>query len=107
MGEPEVNAKVCRALWNKVVPGILDHFDCPSMLRAIAPRPLLVVGGDQDPNCPVEGTRIALAAAHSEYERRGAADRIEEDIAVGVGHQVTPSQRVRAIEWLVRWLKEK
>lgn len=107
LSEPEVNAKVCRALWNKVVPGILDEFDCPSMLRAIAPRPLLIIGGDQDPNCPVEGARIALVAAHTEYRRRGASDRIEEDIAAGVGHQVTPSQRAKAVEWLIHWLKEK
>ena len=37
LGEPKVNQKVCRALWSKVVPGILDQFDCPSMLRLCAP----------------------------------------------------------------------
>src|SRR5436190_16615086 len=30
LGEPEVNQKVCRALWSKIIPGILDQFDCPS-----------------------------------------------------------------------------
>jgi len=107
LGEPEVNARVCRALWDKVVPGILSDFDCPNMLRAIAPRPLLVIGGDRDPNCPVEGARIAIEAARREYARLGASDRIDDDIAPGVAHQVTDAQRARAINWLVRWLKEK
>src|SRR5207253_9255366 len=42
LGEAMVNAKVCRALWSKVIPGILDEFDCPSMLRLFAGRPLLI-----------------------------------------------------------------
>jgi dienelactone hydrolase len=107
MGEPEVNAKVCRALWDKVVPGILNDFDCPNMLRAIAPRPLLIIGGERDPINPVEGARIAVAAAREEYARQGASDRIADDIAVGVAHQVTAVQRGKAYDWLVRWLKEK
>ena len=37
LDEKEVNGKVCRALWTKVIPGILDEFDCPNMLRCIAP----------------------------------------------------------------------
>jgi dienelactone hydrolase len=107
LGAPGVNAKVCRALWNKVVPGILSEFDCPNMLRAIAPRPLLIIGGDKDPNCPIEGARIAVTAARKEYARRGASDRFSSDIAQGVAHQVTAGQRAKAYDWLVRWLKEK
>src|SRR5207253_978565 len=29
LGEKQVNQQVCRALWKKVIPGILDEFDCP------------------------------------------------------------------------------
>src|SRR5262245_378371 len=53
LGEPEVNRKVCRELWNKVTPGILDQFDCPSMIRLFAGRPLLIPSGEKDPNCPL------------------------------------------------------
>ena len=44
--------------WNPV-PGITDQFDCPSMMRLMAGRPLLILNGDQDPNCPIEGARCA------------------------------------------------
>src|SRR6185503_8481100 len=72
LGEPVMNARVCRALWNKVIPGILDEFDCPNMLREIAPRPLLVLNGENDPNCPLEGAKLAFVAAEDAYRRSGA-----------------------------------
>ncbi len=56
LGEPEVNARVCRELWNKIIPGALDQFDCPSMIRLFAGRPLLILNGDRDPNCPLPGS---------------------------------------------------
>jgi dienelactone hydrolase len=106
LGEPEVNAKVCRALWNKVIPGILDEFDCPNMLRAIAPRPLLIVNGENDPNCPLPGAEVAFKAAQEAYRKAGAEDRLKIDVAKGVAHAVTPEQRTLAFDWLERWLKE-
>src|SRR4029079_18109654 len=38
LGEREVNQKVCRALWNKIIPGITSDYDCPSMIRLFAGR---------------------------------------------------------------------
>jgi len=100
-----VNARVCRVLWMKLIPGILDEYDCPRMLRAIAPRPMLIVSGAKDPNCPVEGARIAVAAAEEAYRAAGAADRLKVDIDPGAGHEVTAEQRRLANDWLARWLK--
>jgi pimeloyl-ACP methyl ester carboxylesterase len=54
LGEPAVNLRVCANLWNKVIPGMLGQFDCPSMLRLAAGRPLLILNGELDPNCPLE-----------------------------------------------------
>lgn len=105
LGEPEVNAAVCRALWGKVLPGITEQFDCPSMLRAIAPRPLFITNGEKDPNCPIEGARLAFAAAVDAYRAQNAENRLKMDVAAGVGHAVTPEQRQAAYDWLARWLK--
>lgn len=104
LGEPEVNAKVCRALWNKVIPGILDDFDCPQMLTAIAPRPLLILNGENDPNCPLGGAKLAFAAAQEAYKQAGAEEKLHIDVAPGGGHAVTPAQHEKAMEWLTRWL---
>jgi dienelactone hydrolase len=105
LGEPAVNGKVCRALWSKVLPGILDRFDCPSMIRLFAPRPLLIPSGDQDPNNPVGGARLAFAAAEQAYQAAGASDRLKILLAPGVGHKVTDEQLQEAVGWFVRWLE--
>ncbi len=105
LGEPEVNAKVCRVLWGKIIPGILDRFDCPAMLRCIAPRPLIVLNGENDPNCPIQGAQIAFEAARKAYASAGAPDRLKIDVAAGVAHAVTPEHRRMALDWLDRWLK--
>jgi dienelactone hydrolase len=104
LGEPEVNAKVCRALWDKVIPGMLGPYDCPSMIRLFAGRPLLILNGELDPNCPLGGAEIAFAAAQDAFKTAGAFDKLEIIVAKGVGHTVTAEQRKAALEWLVRWL---
>jgi dienelactone hydrolase len=105
LGELEVNQKVCRALWGKVIPGILDQFDCPSMLRLFAGRPLLIANGDQDPNCPIEGARIAIAEAEEAYKAAACPEKLKVMIAEGVPHRVTPEQNAAALEWFLKWLK--
>ncbi|MHC5543424.1 alpha/beta hydrolase family protein, partial [Singulisphaera rosea] len=105
LGEPEVNAKVCRALWQKVIPGILGPFDGPSMLRLFAGRPLLILNGEKDPNCPIEGAELAFSSALSAFKDVGAADRVKIIVAEGVGHSVTPDQHRETIEWFRTWLK--
>jgi pimeloyl-ACP methyl ester carboxylesterase len=105
LGEPKVNPKVCRTLWAKIVPGIAGEFDGPSMLRLFAGRPLLILNGSEDPNCPIEGARTAFASAEAAYREAMAGDRLKILVAEGVGHAVTDEQRAAALAWLVRWLK--
>lgn len=104
LGEPAVNRKVCRALWDKILPGILGPFDGPSMLRLFAGRPLLILSGTKDANCPYEGAKIAIAATERAYRDAGAEDRLRVLIE-DVGHTVTPRQRAAALDWFERWLR--
>jgi dienelactone hydrolase len=104
LGELEVNQRVCRVLWNKLIPGILDEFDCPSMIRLFAGRPLLIVSGELDQNCPLEGARLAFATAERAYREAGASDCLQIDVATGVGHRVTAQQEKLILDWLERWL---
>lgn len=103
LGEPAVNAKVCRVLWNKIIPGITGDFDCPSMLRLFAGRALLIVGGTKDPNCPHGGAKLAMASAERAFAQAKANDKLKVMIA-DVGHQVTAAQRAASLDWFERWL---
>lgn len=109
LGEPGVNAKVCKVLWSKVIPGILDEFDCPNLLPLFAAgpsvRPLFIANGDMDPNCPVEGARIAIKAAEDAFAKAGAKDKLVTRVNAGVAHKVTDDDRKACIEFCVKWLK--
>ena len=102
--EKEVNEQVVRAAWNRVLPGILNRFDCPQMLPLIAPRPLLILNGELDDRCPVEGVRQCYAAAEAAYGKRNAADRLKMIVYPNTGHTFTPEMRAEALTWLQRWL---
>ena len=105
LGEPAVNKKVCRELWSKVIPGILDEFDCPNLIRLFAGRPLFIANGDMDPNCPVEGARIAIKAAEEAFAKAGAKDKLVVRVNAGVAHKVTDDDHKEAIAFCVKWLK--
>jgi len=105
LGEPKVNQKVCRALWSKVIPGILDQFDCPSMIRLCAPRPLLILNGELDPNNPLPGAELAFASAERAYKEANAEDKLKIVVAKGVKHAVTDDERRAALDSFEKWLK--
>jgi dienelactone hydrolase len=107
LGEPNVNARVCRELWSKAIPGMLDQFDCPSMIRLFAGRPLLILSGDRDPNCPLGGAKLAFAAAETAYRDAGATEKLKILVAADTAHKVTDDQRQSALDWLTTWLAAK
>jgi dienelactone hydrolase len=106
-GKSRVDREVCRALWNKVVPGILGPYDCPSMIRLFAPRPLLVLACENDPLCPLGGAEMAFDAARSAYRQADSEDKLQIDVAKHVGHMITMRHRTAALGWFERWLKTR
>lgn len=105
LGEKEVNQRVCRELWNKVIPGMLGQFDCPSMLRLFAAdRSLLIVNGEKDPNCPLGGAKLAFASAEQAFAAAKRSEHLKIMVAEGVGHSVTAEQRTASLDWFERWL---
>lgn len=104
LGEPAVNKKVCRELWTKIIPGILDDYDCPNVLPLFAGRALFISNGDLDPNCPIAGAKIAIARAEEAFAKAGAKDRLEVHVGKGVAHKVTPEHHQAAVAFCVKWL---
>lgn len=109
IGEPAVNQKVCRALWSKVIPGILDDFDCPNLLPLFASgsaRPLFIANGDMDVNCPIEGARIAIKATEDAFAKAGVKEKLVVRVNAGVAHKVTDDDRKACVEFCVKWLSK-
>jgi dienelactone hydrolase len=58
------------------LPGALTHFDMGDLAGLIAPRPLVLVAGDEDPIFPYEGIRTSEATIRDVYRSFGASDRV-------------------------------
>lgn len=56
--QEEADAAVVQNAWHRLLPGLLEDFDSPKSLPCIAPRPLIVVNGRDDP-------RYAFTPRHS------------------------------------------
>ncbi len=104
LNEEKVNQKVCRTLWNKIIPGILDDFDCPNLLPLYAGRPLFIANGELDPNCPIEGSKIAIESVTKAYKNAKCEDKLVVRINKGIAHKVTDEDRKEAIEFAKKWL---
>ena len=105
LGEKEVNRASAARCGRRSSPASSTTSTARPCSRLLAPRPLLILSGENDPNCPLPGARLAYAAAASAYTRAGAADHLKMDVAAGVGHTVTPEQRRMALDWFDRWLR--
>jgi len=99
-----VSAPFVRKFFDRITPGLVDSFDGPMMLAAIAPRPLLVVNGDSDPRSPVGGVRQATASAERAYAAAGAREKFEFILEVDAAHEVTRDASRSVLDWFVRWL---
>ncbi len=107
LGEPAVNQRVCRELWNKVIPGILDDYDCPNLIRLFAGRSLFIANGERDPNCPIEGAKLAITAVEDGFAKVGAKDKLVVRINADVAHKVTEDDRKACLAFCVKWLKSE
>jgi dienelactone hydrolase len=82
------------------VPGIVQYAEMVDIAGLVAPRPLLVETGTQDPIFPAQATRQAVDDLRPIYACFGAEDHLDIDIFDG-SHQWSGR---KAYDWLQRWL---
>ncbi|MBS1567503.1 MAG: dienelactone hydrolase family protein [Bacteroidetes bacterium] len=104
MGDTSVNRKNVQALWDKLLPGITGEFDCPSLLRLFAPRPLLILNNEKDPNCPLPGAEIAFDEARAAYKAANATDKLEIMISPNEPHRLLPIHVEKTVAFFAKWL---
>ena len=71
---PLVSGQICGA---QIVPGLLEFGDHPEVAGLIAPRPLFLEFGINDPIFPIAGSRKTYKKVKAIYSILGAEDRLE------------------------------
>lgn len=105
IGEPEVNERVVREAWNRLLPGFTGQFEATRLVPLIAPRPLLIQNHAEDELFPLDGAELVFAAARQRYAELGVPERIEAHVAPGLRHAAfDPRELARLYSWFNRWL---
>lgn len=104
LGDSTVTKENVRLVWEKLIPGITGEFDCPSMIRLFAPRPLLLLNNEKDQNCPLEGARIAFASAKNAYKLKNASDKLQINVTPNEPHRFLPKHAAMTVAWFKKWL---
>jgi hypothetical protein len=82
------------------VPHLLEYVEMGDLTALIAPRPLRLIAGEQDPIFPIGATREQYQTVERAYSLLGASERCS--LAVHRGGHAYDWQS--AIEWFKRWL---
>ncbi|XP_039806205.1 putative esterase YitV isoform X2 [Panicum virgatum] len=104
LGKSEIDTEVVEKVWEKIAPGLDSQFDAPYSLPLIAPRPLLLLNGAEDPRCPIAGLEEPSSRAAKAYEESGSAEKFMFIAEPGIGHQMTANMVKRASDWFDRFL---
>lgn len=86
------------------VPGILKHFDTEAIYALAAPRPMLMLSGDEDYNAPPDGVEVLerkIAAVYKLYDR---PEDFRSVLYKNTGHEYLPEMRAEMIAWFRRSL---
>ncbi|KAF9601177.1 hypothetical protein IFM89_017125 [Coptis chinensis] len=62
---------------DRIAPGLASKFDSPDTILAIAPRPLLILNGAEDPRCPLEGLNTPISKAQEAYKAANCSENFE------------------------------
>lgn len=82
------------------VPGLLARTTTGAIAGLVAPRPQLVMVGDEDTLTPPPAVDRALAETRAAYAAAGAADRLALLREPASGHVETPAMRERLLDFL-------
>ena len=83
------------------VPGLVRHAELPDLLSLIAPRPLLMESGTEDPIFPIQAFHAAHERIRKVYALLDAEARVDVDVFIG-NHQIGGE---KAFPFLVEWLR--
>lgn len=86
------------------VPGLLKHFDSEAIYALVAPRPMLMLSGDQDYNAPPDGIEALENKIGAVYQLYGKPAAFRSVLYQNTGHEYLPEMREELIQWFRRTL---
>ncbi|XP_021277092.1 uncharacterized protein LOC110411313 isoform X2 [Herrania umbratica] len=106
LGKSAIDKEVVEKVWDRIAPGLASQFDSPYSIPAIAPRPLLILNGADDPRCPLDGIKTPEKRARKAYQKAHSSNNFKLIAQPGIGHQLTPLMVKEACVWMDRFLNQ-
>ncbi|OWM87786.1 hypothetical protein CDL15_Pgr019369 [Punica granatum] len=110
LGKSVIDKEVVEKVWDRIAPGLASGFDSPNTIPPIAPRPLYIINGEEDPRCPIAGLDVPKSGAEKAYEEAKCPDSFKAYTFLfaqpGIGHQMTVQMVKEASDWFDRFLKK-
>lgn len=85
--------------YTNFIPGWLQYGDTPDIAALIAPRPLWMNFGEDDPGSPIDEVQKGVETIRSAYAARAATNRFGAYIEAGVGHALSDDMWQRTLAW--------
>ncbi|KAK4274287.1 hypothetical protein QN277_017533 [Acacia crassicarpa] len=105
LGKSAIDKEVVKKVWDRIAPGLASKFDSPYTIPTIAPRPLLILNGAEDPRCPIGGLKIPESNARQAYGEFHRLNNFKLIAEPGIAHQITPYMTKEASDWFDRFFK--
>ena len=84
------------------VPGMLNHFDTEALMGLIAPRPFLVLTGDNDAGSPLTGIRVLEDKLTKVYGLYGGNENFKSIVYEKTGHVYTDEMKIEMLDWFTK-----
>lgn len=86
------------------VPGVFRHFDTEAIYALTAPRPMLMLSGDQDGGAPTDGILVLEKKLSSVYRLYDRPENFRSVIYRDTAHEYLPEMKDEMIAWFERHL---
>jgi dienelactone hydrolase len=86
------------------VPGVLEHFDTEAIYALVAPRPMLMLSGDQDGGAPTDGIAVLEKKLGALYRLYGEQDHFRSVVYEKTGHEYLPEMKAEMLAWFEKHL---
>ena len=98
-----VSGEQAWSVFREAYPNI-ELVDASRVASQAAPKPLLLVTGENDPYITPASTRKVFEVARTSYAAHEKEEQLELWIAPDVAHSFPPQLQARALEFFVKWL---